>query len=262
MVSGAAPIAMETLHFFHACGIPIYEGYGLTETAAPVTVNTPDAYRFGTVGRAVPACDLRIADDGEILVRGPMVFRGYWNREDANEEAFVQDGEGAPWFRTGDIGELDRAGYLRITDRKKNILITAGGKNIAPQPIENALRQDPIIEHACVIGDRRPYLVALIALDAEELADWAAERGLPTDMGAATESALRPHLEAHVARVNTELAQYATIKRFEILKETFDVASGTLTPTMKLRRSGIVERHAEQIEALYTGRHGSVTASA
>ncbi|MGB0589526.1 MAG: AMP-dependent synthetase/ligase [Myxococcota bacterium] len=254
MVSGAAPIAMETLCFFHACGIPIYEGYGLTETAAPVTMNTPSKYRFGTVGQAVPSAELHIAEDGEILVRGPMVFRGYWRRPDANDEAFVTLDD-TTWFRTGDIGELDSSGYLRITDRKKNIIITAGGKNIAPQPIENALRQDPVVEHACVVGDRRPYLVALLAIDQEALLDWASSQGVAERNLEVLQAhpALANQLERHVHSVNETLPRYATIKYYRIVPNGYGVADGTLTPTMKLRRQRICDVHAGRIAAMYEG---------
>jgi long-chain acyl-CoA synthetase len=252
MVSGAAPIALETLHFFHACGIPIYEGYGLTETAAPVTMNTPSEFRFGTVGRAVPSAEVKIAEDGEILVRGPMVCRGYWRRPDANASAFVEIDE-VTWFCTGDIGELDSSGYLRITDRKKNIIITAGGKNIAPQPIENALRQVTVVEHACVIGDRQPYLIALLAIDQEALTDWAIATGI-TERDPVVllgHPALIRHLDAHLHSVNETLPRYATLKRYALVPSGFTVAEGTLTPTMKLRRRNITEVHAELIGQLY-----------
>jgi long-chain acyl-CoA synthetase len=253
MVSGAAPITMQTLIFFHACGIPIYEGYGLTETAAPVTMNTPDAYRFGTVGQAVPSAEIKIAEDGEVLVRGPMVFRGYWRRPEADAQAFIDDDDGVTWFCTGDIGELDSSGYLRITDRKKNIIITAGGKNIAPQPIENALRQDAVIEHACVLGDRQKYLVALLALDAEALVDWARVNGVPTAEPEAIKKHpdLLAHLARHVQAVNEGLPQYATLKQYAVVPGTFQVDDGTLTPTMKLRRSGVGEVHSALLASLY-----------
>ena len=252
MVSGAAPIALETLHFFHACGLPIYEGYGLTETAAPVTMNTPTAYRFGTVGRPVPSSELTIAEDGEVLVRGPMVFRGYWGRPDANAAAFVED-ESGRWFCTGDIGEVDSSGFLRITDRKKNIIVTAGGKNIAPQPIENALRQHPLVEHACVIGDRRKYLVAVMTLEPEELKEWIRSHGMRESDHSAhvAHPSVRATLEGHVDAVNDGLASYQTIKRFIALPEGFSVETGTLTPTMKLRRSQIAEHFSAAIGALY-----------
>lgn len=251
--SGAAPISMDTLEFFHAAGLLIVEGYGLTETAAPVTVNTLDAYRFGTVGRPVPGAEVRIAEDGEVLCRGPMVFRGYWNRPDANEEAFVADEHGVPWFATGDIGDVDADGYLRITDRKKNLIITAGGKNIAPAPIENRLRDHPLIEHTCVIGDRRPYCIALLTLDEEEALQWAQSHapGLDDVAAIAAHPDLRSLMEAHVEASNEGLARYETIKRFAVLPRTFDVASGTLTPTMKLRRAAIAEQWAQQISDLY-----------
>ncbi len=251
--SGAAPIALDTLEFFHACGLLILEGYGLTETSAPVTLNTADDFRFGTVGRVIEGAELRIDSDGEVLCRGLNVTSGYWNRPEADEAAFTIDASGKRWFRTGDIGELDGDGYLRITDRKKDLLITAGGKNVAPQPIENQLRRHPLVEAACVIGDRQRYLSALLTLDPEQAAEWAAQNNLPGDLPTLVEHrTLRAALERHVANVNAELARYETVKRFVVLPNSFDVESGTLTPTMKLRRARIAEVHAAAIEGLYS----------
>lgn len=250
--SGAAPISLGTLEFFHACGLLILEGYGLTETSAPVTLNTSDDFRFGTVGRVIEGAELRIDEDGEVLCRGLNVTSGYWNRPDADAEAFTTDAQGRRWFRTGDIGELDADGYLRITDRKKDLLITAGGKNVPPQPIENQLRRHPLVDSACVIGDRQRYLAALLTLDVEQLEAWASQRRQPGDPAAlATDPALRAELERHVAAVNAELARYETIKRFAVLPTAFDVESGTLTPTMKLRRTRIAELYADTIAGLF-----------
>lgn len=253
LVSGAAPIANDTLEFFHAVGLLILEGYGLTETAAAATINRLDAFRFGTVGRAVPGCEIRIADDGEILLRGASVCSGYYHRPTANAEAFDGSEPGQPWFRTGDIGTLDADGYLRITGRKKDIIITAAGKNIAPQPIESALRALPLIEHVCVIGDRQRYLVALFTLDPDGARSWAAEAGVDaTDIGALAEHPqVLDAIESHVTRVNEGLAPHATIKRFAVLPDPFTVEHGLMTPTLKLRRDAIATEYAELIERLY-----------
>ncbi|MCB9788705.1 MAG: long-chain fatty acid--CoA ligase [Deltaproteobacteria bacterium] len=253
LVSGAAPIGLDTLEFFHAAGLVILEGYGLTESAAAATINRLDAFRFGTVGQPVPESELRLADDGEILLRGPSVCRGYWKREEATLEAFGGEPPEAGWFHTGDIGALDAEGFLRITDRKKDILITAAGKNVAPQPIENALRASPLVEHACVIGDRQRYLVALFTLDAEGVRTWARAEAVDAhDISALAEHPrVLDAIERHVAQVNEGLARYETIKRFAVLPEPFTVARSLLTPTMKLRRRAIAEEYAELIERLY-----------
>ncbi|MEZ4266978.1 MAG: long-chain fatty acid--CoA ligase [Myxococcota bacterium] len=253
LVSGAAPIALDTLEFFHAAGLVILEGYGLTETAAAATINRLDAFRFGTVGRAVPGCQLRLADDGEILVRGASVCSGYYHRPDANAESFSESATGERWFHTGDIGVLDSEGYLRITDRKKDIIITAAGKNVAPQPIENSLRALPLVDHVCVIGDRQRYLVALFTLDPEGVRSWAAETGVDARNIAALADDPRvlDVIESHVARVNEGLAPYETIKRFAVLPEPFTTERALLTPTLKLRRRAIGAEYAELIERLY-----------
>jgi long-chain acyl-CoA synthetase len=253
LVSGAAPIGMDTLEFFHAAGLLILEGYGLTESSAAAAVNRVDAYRFGTVGRAVPGCELRLADDGEIMLRGASVFTGYWNRPDANAEAFTEGAADARWFRTGDIGTLDADGYLRITDRKKDIIVTAAGKNVAPQPIENALRALPLIEHACVIGDCQRYLVALFTLDPGGVRAWARDAGIDaTDIGALAENQqVLDAIEAHVTAVNQTLASFETIKRFAVLPEPFTVERALLTPTLKLRRRAIATEYDQLIERLY-----------
>ncbi len=249
VVSGGAPLAPHLSEWFHAAGLLVVEGYGLTETAAPATASTPDAYRFGTVGRAIPNTDVKIAADGEILVKGPGVFTGYFDNPDATEAAFTDDG----YFRTGDIGDLDADGYLRITDRKKNIIITAGGKNIAPQPIENLLKEHPLIGQAMVVGDRQPYLVALLTLDHEVLPEWGADRGL-TDC---TPQALAEHpeilaaLAEHVELVNTQVARYQSLKTWRLLPVAFVPENGYLTPTLKLKRRSIVQDFGDVIDALY-----------
>lgn len=253
LVSGAAPIADDTLEFFHAAGLLILVGYGLTETSSAATINRLDAFRFGTVGRAVPGCEIRIADDGEILLSGPVLCTGYYHRPAANAAAFDESVAGQRWFHTGDIGALDADGYLRITDRKKDIIITAAGQNVAPQPIEGALRALPLIEHVCVIGDRQRYLVALFTLDPDGVRSWAADAGVDArDVGALAEHPrVLDAIESHVSRVNKGLAPYEAIKRFAVLPEPFTIERGLMTPTLKLRRAAIGAEYAELIERLY-----------
>jgi long-chain acyl-CoA synthetase len=233
LTSGGAPISIDLLEFFYALGILILEGYGLTETAAPATLNTPDAFRFGTVGRAIPGVEIQIDPaDGEVLVRGPNVFKGYWKDEAATREVFAADG----FFRTGDIGELDADGYLRITDRKKSLIVTSAGKKIAPANVEFVLkRHSPLISQVYAHGDRRSYLVALITLDPEE----AARAGAEAEVARA------------VAAGNQELARYEQVKRWKVLPAEFAQEDGLLTPTMKQKRKAIAERYAAEIEALY-----------
>jgi long-chain acyl-CoA synthetase len=248
-VSGGAPLGRDVAEFFWGAGIAIYEGYGLTETAPVVAVNTPGALKLGTVGKPIPGVEVRIAGDGEILVRGPNVMKGYWNDPGATAEAI--DAEG--WFHTGDIGALDEDGFLRITDRKKEILVNAYGKNVAPAPIENQLRVSPFIGHAVLLGDRRQYLAALLVPDFESLEAWAAQHGID----AGDRQALVEHPQvgalyaAEVARVNEGLAHYEQIVQWTLLPADFSVETGELTPTQKVKRRVIDEKYAQQIEALY-----------
>jgi long-chain acyl-CoA synthetase len=250
-VSGGAPLGRDVAEFFWGAGIPIYEGYGLTETSPVVAVNTPGALKLGTVGKPIPGIEVRIADDGEILVRGPNVMRGYWNAPQATAEAI--DAEG--WFHTGDIGTLDEDGFLHITDRKKEILVNAYGKNIAPAPIENLLKASPYIGHAVLIGDRRNYLTALLVPDFESLEAWAAKQGIGAAGG--DRKALVAHPEARalyaaeVERVNEGLAHYEQIVRWALLPDDFSVETGELTPTQKVKRRVIDKKYAAEIEALY-----------
>ncbi|MCK6552340.1 long-chain fatty acid--CoA ligase [Myxococcota bacterium] len=250
--SGGAPLARDVHEFFEDIGVPVLEGWGLTETSAPATLNTLANRRIGTVGRPLPGTDIRIAADGEILVRGPGVFRGYFQNDLATKEAFDDDG----WFKTGDVGFVSRDGFLTITDRKKDLIITAGGKNIAPQPLENELKRSPIVSQAVVVGDRRPYLTALFALDHDTRAKLAAEHGLGADADAARVAAIpevKAELEAHVARVNAGLPSFEQIKRFDVLPSELTIESGELTPTLKVKRRVITERYRAVIEGLYEG---------
>jgi long-chain acyl-CoA synthetase len=250
VVSGGAPLAPHLSEWFHAAGILVVEGYGLTETSAPATTNTPDNYRFGTVGQAIPGTDIRIADDGEIEIKGPGVTTGYYRDEDATSAAFTNDG----YFRSGDIGNLDPEGYLRITGRKKNIIITAGGKNIGPGRIENLLKEHLLVGQAMVYGDRKPYLVCLLALDPEDAPAWASAEGIESDdLG---ELSRHPRVVAaltdHVEEVNAQLASYETLKHFEVTEVPFLPENGYLTPTLKLKRRAILGDFGSQIEALYS----------
>jgi long-chain acyl-CoA synthetase len=246
VVSGGAPLSIVVSEFLFAVGIPILEGYGLTETAPVLTVNPEGAPRLGTVGKALPRVDLRIADDGEILARGPNLMLGYYEKPEATAEA-IRDG----WFYTGDLGHLDEDGYLHITGRKKELLVTAGGKNIAPQPIEQRLKQDSLVAEAVLIGDRRPFVSVLIV---PELSVAIARLSLPveTDLTVlVVRDDVRALFEVVIEHVNAELPRYEQIKKFALLSTEFSVATGELTPTLKVRRRVVVERCREVIASLY-----------
>ncbi|HEY3192982.1 MAG TPA: AMP-dependent synthetase/ligase [Solirubrobacterales bacterium] len=246
-VTGAAPINPEILRFFDAAGILILEGWGMTETSTAATVARPDAFKFGKVGRAFAGCEIRIAEDGEILVRGPNIFQGYYKNEEATREA-LEDG----WLHTGDIGELDEDGYLSITGRKKDIIITAGGKNITPANLEAEIKQSPYVSQCVVIGDRRPYLVALITLDMEECAKLAEERGWPADAaGLRRHGGMRALIQEHLDKVNEKFARVEQVKKFEILPHDLSQETGELTPTMKVKRNVVAEKFEKDVDALY-----------
>jgi len=249
--TSAAPISMHTLEFFLSLGIPILEVYGMSECTGPATFSTLDRYRSGSAGWAIPGTELRIAEDGEILMRGPHLFLGYYRNQQATNEAVDEKG----WLHSGDIGELDEQGFLRVTDRKKELIITSGGKNIAPQRIEGKLKALPSVSLPAVIGDRRNYLVALLTLDPERVEEEARAAGSPArEPEAAAECPrFRAHLERQVEAVNQTLARYETIKRFAILPDQFSIDGGELTPTMKLKRRVVQEKYADEIEALYSG---------
>src|SRR5919201_78240 len=233
-LSGGAPLAGEHLEFFRTIGMLVVEGYGLTETASSCTVNRPDAYRFGTVGEPVDGCEVRLAEDNELLVRSRTIFSGYYKDEEATRAAFTDDG----WFRTGDVGEIDADGFVRITDRKKDLIITAGGKNIAPQNLENVLKSHREISQALVVGDRRPYVAALVTLD-------------PDTTGGLTPEEAQRRVQEIVDDVNRDRARVEQIKRFRILDRDFTQDEGELTPTLKLKRRVVQEHYADEIEALY-----------
>jgi long-chain acyl-CoA synthetase len=227
--------------------VPVLEGYGLTETCAAATLNTPSATRLGTVGRALAGEELRIAEDGEILIRGPNVFTGYHRNEEATREA-LDDG----WLRSGDLGSLDADGYLTITGRKKDLIITSSGKNITPTNIENALRERPWISQAVVYGDNRPYLVALLTLDPEEAPALAQRLGVAADGPAmAADGRVREVLQAEVDEVNSRFARIEQVKRFDVLERDLTQAGGELTPTMKVKRPVVYDRYREHFDRLY-----------
>jgi long-chain acyl-CoA synthetase len=247
--SGAAPIAQEILEFFFACGVPVLEGYGMTETATASTVSVVESYRFGSVGRALPGLEIRIADDGEVLLRGPNIFQGYYKNDDASAES-LQDG----WLHTGDLGSVDEDGFLFITGRKKDIIITAGGKNLTPANLENDLKQSRWISQAVMYGDRRPYPVALITLDPEEIVHFAREHDLPEDPAALSrEPKVIELIQGELDRVNRRYAQVEKIKRFAILDHDLSQETGELTPTLKVKRNVVNEKHADLLDSLYAG---------
>ncbi|MGZ8667032.1 MAG: AMP-dependent synthetase/ligase [Solirubrobacterales bacterium] len=247
-VSGAAPINPDILRFFDAAGVLVLEGWGMTETSTAATIATPEVFRFGTIGKPFPGVEIRIADDGEILVKGPNVFQGYYKNEEATRETIV-DG----WLRTGDIGEIDPDGFVKITGRKKDIIITAGGKNITPANLEAEIKQHPLVSQCVVVGDRRPYLVALVTLDPEEAVRYASEHDLRPDPEAlASNPDVRAQIQAHLDKVNEKFARVEQVKKFEILPRDLSQESGELTPTLKVKRSVVVDKYEPQIEALYS----------
>jgi long-chain acyl-CoA synthetase len=247
-VSGAAPIAAEILEFFYASGVPVLEGWGLTESTAVGTVGTLDEFKFGTVGKAVPGVEIKIAEsDGEILMKGPNIFKEYWNNPDATAETVI-DG----WLQTGDVGELDDEGYLTITGRKKDIIITAGGKNLTPSNLENDLKQSPFISQAVMYGDRKPFPVALVTLDPEEIVPWAKEQGLPEDLGElAEEDKVQELVQKELDRANSNYAQVEQVKKFKILDHDLSIETGELTPTLKVKRNVVYERYEDLFESMY-----------
>ena len=247
-ISGGAPLGRELAEWYADIGIPIHEGYGLTETSPVIAVNTPRSHKLGTVGKPLPNVEVRIASDGEVLVRGPSIFKGYWNRPDETRAAFV-DG----WFKTGDIGQLDADGFLSITDRKKDLIKTSGGKFISPQPIENSLKLNSLIGTAVVLGDRRKFPALLIAPHFPVLEDWARANQVP--FATREELVANPKVQALyegiVEEMNQNLARFERLKRVLLVPEEFSAADGTMTHTFKVRRRGIEERYRTQIEDMY-----------
>jgi long-chain acyl-CoA synthetase len=245
---GAAPIAADLLEFFDACGVLVLEGYGLTESCAASTINTVDAVRFGTVGKVLPGAEVAIADDGEILIRGPHVFKGYYKDPGATDEVLSYDG----WLRSGDLGELSDDGFLSITGRKKDIIITSSGKNVTPVNIESELRDSRYITEAVVYGDNRQYLVALLTLDADESVKLAGRLGIATDRATiANDPGVHAELQREVDRVNNKFARIEQIKRFAILDHDLSQAEGELTPTLKVKRAFVYDKYADLFARLY-----------
>jgi long-chain acyl-CoA synthetase len=249
-LTGAAPIAPDVLEFFDSCGIPVLEGYGMTESCAASTLNTEDDRRFGTVGKPLPGTEVRIADDGEILMHGPHVFVGYFKDPEATSATMADGG----WLRTGDLGRVDESGFVSITGRKKEIIITSSGKNITPTNIENSLKEHRWISEAVVYGDGRPYLVALITLDPDEAPALAARLGVEADPAAmAHEPLVQAEIQKAVDEVNSHVARIEQVKRFAILEAELSQAAGELTPTLKVKRNVVYDHYADTIDALYAG---------
>jgi long-subunit acyl-CoA synthetase (AMP-forming) len=250
LIVSAAPIAKETLDFFQSLGLPIMEVYGMSECTGPATMSIPSRYRLGRAGYAIPGTELKVAEDGEVLMRGPHVFKGYYKNEEATRETL----DAAGWLHSGDVGEIDGEGFLRVTDRKKELIITSGGKNIAPQHLEGKLKQIAAVSQAVAIGDRRPYVVALLTIDPTRVAAEAQKAGSPAR--SADEAARCPifkaYVEKQVEETNRGLARYESIKRIALLPSELTVESGELTPTLKLKRRVILERYSDVVQALYS----------
>lgn len=248
MVSGAAPLSRDVAEFFHSAGLLLLEGYGLTETTAPATANMPHDFKLGTVGKPMPGVDIKIAQDGEILIKGGNVFAGYYKNPEATKTALVKG-----WLYTGDVGEIDKDGFLKITDRKKDLIITAGGKNIAPQNIENLMKTSHFVSQFVALGDRMPYLVALVTLNKEEIEKFAASGNIKEK----DYSKLIQHpqvqklVEGIIAEKNQQLAKFETIKKFRILEKDFSIDGGELTPTLKVKRKVVLERYGKLVEEMY-----------
>jgi len=246
-VSGAAPINPEILSFFDAAGVLVLEGWGMTETSTAATISTPEEFKVGTIGKPFPGCEVKIAEDGEILVKGPNVFQGYYKNEEATRETIV-DG----WLHTGDIGEIDADGFIKITGRKKDIIITAGGKNITPANLENEIKQHPLVSQCVVVGDRKPYLVALVTLDPEDAVAYAKEHDLAEDPAElARNPEVQKAIEAHVAKINEKFARVEQVKKVAILPRDLSQETGELTPTLKVKRAVVAAKHEQEIEQLY-----------
>lgn len=249
-VSGSAPLGEQLGHFFRGVGISVLEGYGLTETSGAAAVNVPGAMKVGTVGRPLPGTSVRIADDGEILIAGPHVFRGWWNNPSATADVLDADG----WLYTGDLGNLDEDGFLSITGRKKDIIVTAGGKNVAPAELEDRVRRHPLVSQCMVIGDQRPYAAALITLDAEAFESWKERQGKPADASPEElrdDPDLLARIQSAVDDANSAVSRAESIRRFRVLPDDFTEEDEQLTPTLKVRRANVAKDYAEEIEALY-----------
>ena len=247
-VSGGAPLGVRLGHFFRGIGVPVLEGYGLTETTAAVSVNLPDDIRVGTVGRPLPGVTVGVADDGELLFKGGQVMQGYWKNDEATAAAIDADG----WFHTGDLGEFDVDGFIKITGRKKEILVTAGGKNVAPAVLEDQIRLHPLVSQCMVVGDGKPFIAALITIDPENVVPWATERGKPTDVASLTDDAdLIAEIQKAVTEANGSVSHAEEIKKFSILQTDWTQESGELSLKLSLRRHIVMKNHEADVEALY-----------
>lgn len=248
-VSGGAPLGERLGHFYRGIGLTVLEGYGLTETTAALTVNLPDAAKIGTVGRPLPGTAVRVADDGELLFRGGQVFAGYWRNEAATAESLERDG----WFHTGDVGEVDDEGFVRITGRKKEILVTAGGKNVAPAVLEDRLRAHPLVDQCIVVGDGQPFIGALVTLDPESLAAWAQTHGKTGGVEAlVADPDLQAEIEAGVEEANKAVSKAESIRKFRVLTEEWTEEGGQLTPSLKLKRNVVMRELRAEVDALYS----------
>jgi len=247
-ISGGAALGERLGHFFSGIGLTVLEGYGLTETTAVLTVNTPQAQKIGTVGRPAPGFTIRIADDGEILAKGPGIFQGYWANPDATAEVLDADG----WFHTGDIGELDDDGFLRITGRKKEIIVTAGGKNVAPLVLEDAIRSHPLVSQAMVVGDGRPFIAALVTIDPEFFEAWARQHGKEgTIADLVDDPDLQAEIQQAIDAANALVSKAEAVRAFRVLPVDFTIEGGELTPTLKVKRRIVSERYADAIASIY-----------
>ena len=252
-ISAGAPLGKWLGHFYRGIGLSVIEAFGLTETSGPSTANRPGAFKMGTVGQPVPGTAVKIADDGEILLKGPHIFRGYHNNPSATSEAFEKG-----WFRTGDVGAIDKNGFLSVTGRKKELIVTAGGKNVAPAVLEDKLRGHPLISQVVAVGDKRPFVAALITLDADMLPGWLRGHGLPhmDAASAARHPAVLEALQRAVDRTNEQVSRAESIRKFTVVNGDFTEENGLLTPSMKVKRADVLERHADVVEGLYANPHG------
>jgi long-chain acyl-CoA synthetase len=249
-ISGGAPLGARLAHFFRGIGVTVYEGYGLTETSPAAAVNTRDHIRVGTVGRPLPGVTIRINDDGEIAVRGDLVFRGYWNNADATADVLDAD----HWFHTGDLGSLDADGYLTITGRKKEIIVTAGGKNVAPAVLEDRLRSHPLVSQCIVVGDQQPFIAALVTVDEEAFAAWKTDHGHPAGATVADlrdDPTLVGGIKEAIDEANQAVSKAESIRAFRILPEDFTETNGMLTPSLKVKRAVVMKEYADEIAAIY-----------
>ena len=248
-ISGSAPLGLRLGHFYRALGMRVLEGYGLTETTGPASINVPQRFKIGTVGPALAGVSIKIAKDGEVLVKGVNVFQGYWHNDKANAESFV-DG----WYRTGDIGSLDDDGYLTITGRKKELIVTAGGKNVAPAVLEDPIRSNPLVGQCVVVGDNRPYVAALVTLDSEMLPTWLQNNKLDPDMSledAGKNPAVLAEIQTAVDRANKKVSRAESVRKFVVLPTEFTELSGHLTAKMSIKRHVIVADYAAEIDSIY-----------